>query len=137
MHSVMLGAGCQVHATARLVASGGPIIVGDGNLIEEHAVLENAAGSEMRIGRGNRFEVGCVVRARQIGDYNVFKARSLVEQAAVVGNGCCIGATVHVVGGTLEDHTSAWRCGDAALLRRCDHLKQLHRITALAHQAQA
>ena len=70
----------QVHETARL---DGLVELGAGNIVEERAVLAGpTAGPPLRVGTGNRFETGCLVRAREIGDYNVFKAKSVVECVA-------------------------------------------------------
>ena len=46
-----------------MVARGGPIFVGDGAMVEDDVLICNESddGSSMHIGRGNRFEIGCLL----------------------------------------------------------------------------
>lgn len=76
--SVVLGARCIVHESARLEALKGPIVLGDANVLEESVRIRNESNSELRIGCYNRFEVGSCVQG-SVGDCNVFKARCRVE----------------------------------------------------------
>lgn len=68
----------MIHQSARLEALKGPIVLGEENVIEEGVIIQNEVASELRIGRGNRFEVGSCIKG-SVGDYNVFKARSQIE----------------------------------------------------------
>jgi dynactin-6 len=43
------------------------------------AASEGGTGAASTVGHGNLFEVGCCVASGDIGDYNVFGARSVVE----------------------------------------------------------
>lgn len=38
---VKIGSGTVVHPCARILATGGPIIIGESNIIEERVVIEN------------------------------------------------------------------------------------------------
>ncbi|CDR00848.1 unnamed protein product [Oncorhynchus mykiss] len=70
---VTIGARTVVHPKARIIAEAGPIVIGEGNLIEEQALIINsypeniAPDSEgvepktMTIGINNVFEVGCSI----------------------------------------------------------------------------
>lgn len=109
-YRVTLGERCSVHASAVIEARKGPIEIEDDNCIDERVVICNESSETMRIGVGNWFQVGSVVRAKRVGDYNVFKPRCVVEANAAVGDGCSVGAAVRVVHGTLVDNTSTFRC---------------------------
>ncbi|CAB1351877.1 unnamed protein product [Coregonus sp. 'balchen'] len=95
---VTIGPRTVVHPKARIIAEAGPIIIGEGNLIEEQALIINSypenimpdtEGVEpktMTIGINNVFEVGCgilllrvitmtVSQALKIGDNNVIESK--------------------------------------------------------------
>jgi len=93
---ITLGARCVVHPKARIIAETAPIIIGDGNLIEEQACIINRSGAPMRIGNNNVFEVNCHVEAAIVGDFNVFESKSFVGPLVSVSRGCVIGAMCHV-----------------------------------------
>ena len=132
---VTLGARCLVHESAVIDARRGPIVIDDDTCVDEGVVIANESEEVLRIGRGNWFQVKSVCRARAVGDYNVFKPRSVVEAPAVVGSGCSVGAGVRVVGGAVGDGASVFRRGDAADARTCDHLLALHKVLAEARAA--
>ncbi|XP_020367620.1 dynactin subunit 6-like [Rhincodon typus] len=68
---VTIGPRTVVHPKARIIAEAGPIIIGEGNLIEEQALITNSYPENlvpqkedmepkvMTIGTNNVFEVGC------------------------------------------------------------------------------
>jgi dynactin-6 len=63
---ITIGAGCIIHPRASILATAGPIEIGENCVVEELAVLENtgarideANGGTMHIGKGNQFSVGC------------------------------------------------------------------------------
>ncbi|KAH8077550.1 ATP binding protein [Aureococcus anophagefferens] len=85
--NVTYGARCTVHASAQIDATKGPIAIGDDVAIDELVTIRNDSGAPMRIGDGNWFQVGSACFASRVGDYNVFKPRSVVA-AGVVGDGC-------------------------------------------------
>lgn len=99
---ITIGARTVVHPKARIIAEAGPIIIGEGNLIEEQAQIINrypegtdgdpAIPQTMTIGHNNVFEVDCCVEAETIGDNNVFEAKSHVGRGVAVGRGCVVGS---------------------------------------------
>eukprot|EP00047_Mylnosiga_fluctuans_P004568 m.235302 g.235302 ORF g.235302 m.235302 type:complete len:171 (+) comp12799_c0_seq1:149-661(+) len=90
---ITIGAGTVIHPAVTIIAEGGPIIIGDNNLIEEQTVIINkSTGSVLVIGNGNVFEVGSRVESSTIGDDNVIEAKAVVGPQAVIGNNCRIGA---------------------------------------------
>uniref|UniRef100_A0AAX7SIY6 Dynactin subunit 6 n=1 Tax=Astatotilapia calliptera TaxID=8154 RepID=A0AAX7SIY6_ASTCA len=115
---VTIGARTVVHPKARIIAEAGPIVIGEGNLIEEQALIINSypeniiPDSEvepktMTIGINNVFEVGCVSQALKIGDNNVIESKggilpsvSLaftdVGRNVILTSGCIIGAFCQV-----------------------------------------
>ncbi|TKS68111.1 Dynactin subunit 6 [Collichthys lucidus] len=83
---VTIGPRTVVHPKARIIAEAGPIVIGEGNLIEEQALIINGypenitPDSEvepktMTVGMNNVFEVGCVSQALKIGDNNVIESK--------------------------------------------------------------
>ncbi|KAJ0050680.1 hypothetical protein NL108_005074, partial [Boleophthalmus pectinirostris] len=75
-----------VHPKARIIAEAGPIVIGEGNLIEEQALIINGFPENitpdlefepktMTIGINNVFEVGCTSQALKIGDNNVIESK--------------------------------------------------------------
>ncbi|XP_067106986.1 dynactin subunit 6-like [Osmerus mordax] len=101
---VTIGPRTVVHPKARIIAEAGPIIIGEGNLIEEQAVIINSypenitpdtEGVEpktMTIGINNVFEVGCTSQALKIGDNNVIESKAEVGRNVILTSGCIIGA---------------------------------------------
>ncbi|XP_028812439.1 dynactin subunit 6 [Denticeps clupeoides] len=104
---VTIGPRTVVHPKARIIAEAGPIIIGEGNLIEEQALIthrypENISETEwveaktMIIGTNNVFEVGCVSQALKIGDNNVIESKAKVGKNVILTSGCIIGSCCHV-----------------------------------------
>uniref|UniRef100_A0A8C5K458 Dynactin subunit 6 n=1 Tax=Jaculus jaculus TaxID=51337 RepID=A0A8C5K458_JACJA len=85
---VTIGPRTVIHPKARIIAEAGPIVIGEGNLIEEQALIINAHPDNitpdteepepkpMIIGTNNVFEVGC----------------SYVGRNVILTGGCIIGA---------------------------------------------
>ncbi|GAB1293092.1 Dynactin subunit 6 [Apodemus speciosus] len=88
---VTIGPRTVIHPKARIIAEAGPIIIGEGNLIEEQALIINAISlhpdniipdtedadpKPMIIGTNNVFEVGCPYVGRNV----------------ILTSGCIIGA---------------------------------------------
>ncbi|KAL6092756.1 hypothetical protein STEG23_014199 [Scotinomys teguina] len=75
---VTIGPRTVIHPKARIIAEAGPIIIGEGNLIEEQALIINAhpdniipdteepESKPMIIGTNNVFEVGCRILCRNL-----------------------------------------------------------------------
>ncbi|KAM6949470.1 dynactin subunit 6-like [Aplochiton taeniatus] len=105
---VTIGARTVVHPKARIIAEAGPIIIGEGNLIEEQALIINSypenilpdtEGIEpksMSIGTNNVFEVGCVSQALEIGDNNVIESKADLGRHVTLTSGCIVGACCQV-----------------------------------------
>uniref|UniRef100_A0A8C4ILS4 Dynactin subunit 6 n=1 Tax=Dicentrarchus labrax TaxID=13489 RepID=A0A8C4ILS4_DICLA len=104
---VTIGPRTVVHPKARIIAEAGPIVIGEGNLIEEQALIINGypenitPDSEvepktMTIGLNNVFEVGCVSQALKIGDNNVIESKADVGRNVILTSGCIIGAFCQV-----------------------------------------
>ncbi|XP_045577422.1 dynactin subunit 6 isoform X1 [Salmo salar] len=122
---VTIGPRTVVHPKARIIAEAGPIIIGEGNLIEEQALIINSypenimpdtEGVEpktMTIGINNVFEVGCgltlnqllmfnpqptsqVSQALKIGDNNVIESKADLGKNVILTSGCIVGACCQV-----------------------------------------
>ncbi|XP_031440408.1 dynactin subunit 6 isoform X1 [Clupea harengus] len=101
---VTIGARTVVHPKARIIAEAGPIVIGEGNLIEEQALIinsypenimpdsEDVEPKTMTIGINNVFEVGCVSQALKIGDNNVIESKADVGRNVILTSGCILGA---------------------------------------------
>ncbi|KAJ0055757.1 hypothetical protein NL108_011429, partial [Boleophthalmus pectinirostris] len=105
--NICTGARTVVHPKARIIAESGPIVIGEGNLIEEQALIINSypenimpdAGLEpktMIIGTNNVFEVGCVSRSLNIGDNNVIESKAEIGRNVILTSGCIIGACCQI-----------------------------------------
>lgn len=105
---VTIGARTVVHPKARIIAEAGPIVIGEGNLIEEQALIinsypenimpdsENTEPKCMTIGINNVFEVGCVSQALKIGDNNVIESKADVGRNVILTSGCIVGSCCQV-----------------------------------------
>jgi dynactin-6 len=90
---VSIGVRTVIHPKAKINAAKGPIIIGDGNLIEEQCVItNNKPGHKMVIGHSNVFEIGSHIEAIRVGDNNVFEAKTLIGPDIEVTDGCIVGA---------------------------------------------
>ncbi|XP_017819239.1 dynactin subunit 6 isoform X1 [Callithrix jacchus] len=101
---VTIGPRTVVHPKARIIAEAGPIVIGEGNLIEEQALIINAYPDNitpdtedpepkpMIIGTNNVFEVGCYSQAMKMGDNNVIESKAYVGRNVILTSGCIIGA---------------------------------------------
>ncbi|ODN04875.1 Dynactin subunit 6 [Orchesella cincta] len=93
---VRIGTKTIVHPCAKILATGGPIVIGDANIVEELATIENKSPEPMIIGNNNVFEVGSLVKAKAIGDHNIFETKCFVGDQISIGNGCVFGAGTKV-----------------------------------------
>ncbi|XP_011615190.1 dynactin subunit 6 isoform X1 [Takifugu rubripes] len=108
---VTIGARTVVHPKARIIAEAGPIVIGEGNLIEEQVLIinsypenikpdmEDVEPKTMVIGTNNVFEVGCatpVSQALKIGDNNVIEAKADLGRNVILTSGCIVGACCQV-----------------------------------------
>jgi dynactin-6 len=95
---VRIGSNCVCHPWSRLEAINGPILLGEGNCVEEFAVITNTlppaddgTPTQLVIGKYNTFEVQCRISARSIGNSNLFERRCIVGNGAEIGDGCIVG----------------------------------------------
>ncbi|CAL4159507.1 unnamed protein product, partial [Meganyctiphanes norvegica] len=98
---ISIGARTVIHPKARIIAQAGPIIIGEGNLIEEQAQIINKwpegeePGKEpqiMVIGSNNVFEVDSFCQAKKVGDNNVLESKSHVGGGVELTKGCVVGS---------------------------------------------
>jgi dynactin-6 len=109
---VIIGSKTVIHPKASILALGGPIRIGDGNLIEEQTCIINQSDfasdhpTVMEIGNNNFFEVGSRCEAIKVGNNNIFECKSKVGQQVILGDGCVIGACCELTTNeTLPDNT--------------------------------
>ncbi|XP_066271063.1 dynactin subunit 6-like isoform X2 [Branchiostoma lanceolatum] len=99
---ITIGSRTVVHPKARIIAEGGPIVIGESNLIEEQVLIINRADKTapepvtMEIGVNNVFEVGCNCESLRIGDNNVVEAKARVGRQTELSSGCVIGSYCEV-----------------------------------------
>ncbi|XP_071941400.1 dynactin subunit 6-like [Antedon mediterranea] len=101
---ITIGARTVIHPKARIIAEGGPIIIGESNLIEEQVVIVNKklttneessqqpTKQTMIIGANNVMEVGCRCEALRVGNNNIIESKAVVGHKSELSNGCIVGA---------------------------------------------
>ncbi|XP_078049823.1 dynactin subunit 6 [Augochlora pura] len=98
---ITIGPKTVVHPKASIIAEAGPIIIGEGNIIEEMATIINklpAGESEPStipvqiIGNFNVFETDCTCEAYKIGDNNILESKAYVGRQVELTNGCVVGS---------------------------------------------
>nr|WAW84819.1 dynactin 6 [Halisarca dujardinii] len=94
---ITFGSRCIVHPGARIVAEGGPIVMGDGNLIKEGATIINKKREDSQqpvliIGNGNVFDIKSYCSASIVGNNNTFEPCCRVNEYVTVTEDCVIGA---------------------------------------------
>jgi dynactin-6 len=94
---VKIGPKTVVHPNAKIFATDGPIVIGEYNIIEELAVIENRSTEPLIIGSNNVFEIGCKVTPKSVGDLNVFETRCVIGEDVVIGTGCTFGAGTKIM----------------------------------------
>ncbi|CAK9830771.1 Dynactin subunit 6 [Anthophora retusa] len=99
---ITFGPKTVVHPRATIIAEAGPIIIGEGNIIEEMAVITNrlppgapepATVPVQIIGNYNVFETDCTCEAFKVGDNNILESKAFVGREIELTNGCVIGAS--------------------------------------------
>ena len=101
---VNFGIGCIAHPGCFIDARGGTINFGEYNIIEEKVRIVNKIRAkdskgkpimkDMNVGSYNIFEVGTMVSTSEIGDYNEFQSKCVVEDNCRVGSNCTLGPKV-------------------------------------------
>jgi len=103
---VKFGTRTIVHPCAKILATNGPIIIGEANIFEEQVLIENKSTDTLVIGNNNVFEVGSIVHALAIGDQNLFETRCVVGDNVLVGSGCTFGAGTKITSpGVVPDNS--------------------------------
>ncbi|KAF9901352.1 hypothetical protein EC991_006243 [Linnemannia zychae] len=88
---IYVGAGTVLHPQCRVWATGGPIMFGNGNIVEENAVIINRGPEPLIIGDNNVFEVGSVMEGVKIGNRNTLEVKAHVKSGTWLGDECVIG----------------------------------------------
>jgi len=109
---ITIGARTVVHPKATIIAKDGPIVIGEGNLIEEQTIIvnKNPPGvdevSPLVIGDYNVFEVASEFRGKTVGNNNVLEVKAKVGPNTQLTNGCVIGNACSVNSvETLQENT--------------------------------
>ncbi|CAD7942418.1 unnamed protein product [Amoebophrya sp. A120] len=97
---IVIGEDCVLHPFARVEATGGPIFLGKGNVLEEQCVLRNEGLPQgMHVGDHNLFEVRCFVEnVQKMGDANVVEVNAKLDNLAGVGSDCIFGVNIQLSG---------------------------------------
>ncbi|KAI7823052.1 trimeric LpxA-like protein [Gamsiella multidivaricata] len=104
--NITVGAGTVLHPQCKVWATGGSIIFGSGNIVEENAVIINRGPDALIIGDNNVFEVGSVMEGAKMGNRNTLEVRSQVKSGTWLGDDCVIGTVCSThEGEVLEDKT--------------------------------
>uniref|UniRef100_A0A8C8CE79 Dynactin subunit 6 n=1 Tax=Oncorhynchus tshawytscha TaxID=74940 RepID=A0A8C8CE79_ONCTS len=106
---VTIGPRTVVHPKARIIAEAGPIIIGEGNLIEEQALIINSypenimpdtEGVEpktMTIGINNVFEVGCGILLLHVITMTADLGKNVILTSGCIVGACCQVNTCEVI----------------------------------------
>lgn len=142
---ITVGEHTVIHPNCHILATGGPIVIGNGNVIEETVCIENMdleVGAHdpapvMTIGNGNIICTGSSIHARLIGNDNLFESKSVASINSVIGSATVIGARVRIPPGVLvQDNQIIVRHPDGgdAHIQRVQKPYQLRAHQALAQQ---
>uniref|UniRef100_H2ZLW5 Dynactin subunit 6 n=1 Tax=Ciona savignyi TaxID=51511 RepID=H2ZLW5_CIOSA len=120
--SITIGPKCIIHPKAGIYAKDGPIVIGEGNIVEEQTKIINrnppgiTGNTTLIIGDNNIFEVNSEFSGKFIGNNNILEAKAKVGPNTKLSNNCVIGARFHInTEETLPDNTVI--CGDDYLRR--------------------
>ncbi|XP_076178693.1 dynactin subunit 6 [Ptiloglossa arizonensis] len=99
---ITIGPKTVIHPRANIIAEAGPIIIGEGNIIEEMATITNRLppnSPELTtipvqiVGSYNVFETDSTCEAFKLGDNNILESKAFVGREVEITNGCVIGAS--------------------------------------------
>ncbi|XP_017762029.1 PREDICTED: dynactin subunit 6 [Eufriesea mexicana] len=99
---ITIGPRTVIHPRASIIAEAGPIIIGEGNIIEEMAIIANRLPADAPesttvpvqiVGNYNVFETDCTCEAFKVGDNNILESKSYVCREVELTTGCIIGAS--------------------------------------------
>ncbi|KAG0723285.1 Dynactin subunit 6 [Chionoecetes opilio] len=104
---ITIGSRTVIHPKARIIAEAGPIIIGEGNLIEEQAQIINRLPERvwrpqnpapvMVIVNNNVFEVDSYCQASKVGDNNILEAKSHIGPGVELTRGYVMGSLCSLV----------------------------------------
>ncbi|CAL7945927.1 unnamed protein product [Xylocopa violacea] len=98
---ITIGPKTIIHPRASIIAEAGPIIIGEGNIVEEMATIINRLPPDAPaptttpvqiVGSYNVFETDCTCEAFKVGDNNILESKAHVGREVQLTNGCVIGA---------------------------------------------
>lgn len=89
---IQIGPGTVLHPQCKILSEGGPIIIGQNNIVEENVTIINKLPTALTIGDDNVFEVGCYVEGSKIGSKNIIEAKARILSGTSLGNNCVVGA---------------------------------------------
>ncbi|KAJ9050098.1 Dynactin subunit 6, variant 2 [Entomophthora muscae] len=75
--SVTIGSNNVFNHKCKILAETAPIIFGEGNVVEEHAVIINRSNTPMIIGNENYIESGAYVESSSIGNQNHIEPKGI------------------------------------------------------------
>lgn len=103
---ITIGPRTVIHPRANIIAEAGPIIIGEGNIIEEMATIANRLPQGMPepatipvqiVGSYNIFETDCTCEAFKVGDNNILEPKAYVAREIELTNGCVVGAACSLI----------------------------------------
>ncbi|XP_008557283.1 dynactin subunit 6 [Microplitis demolitor] len=101
---ITIGPRTIVHPRASILAEDGPIVIGEGNIIEEMATIMNRSPPDSEtespvqmIGSFNVFETDSMCEALKVGDNNVFESKAKVSRDVEVTSGCVVGTSCSLI----------------------------------------
>ncbi|XP_054006807.1 dynactin subunit 6 [Hylaeus anthracinus] len=102
---ITIGPKTLIHPRASIIAEAGPIIIGEGNIIEEMATIINRLPPDAPkpttvpvqiVGSYNVFEADSTCESFKVGDNNILESKAFVGRDVELTNGCVIGASCSV-----------------------------------------
>ncbi|XP_033178567.1 dynactin subunit 6 isoform X3 [Bombus impatiens] len=112
---ITIGPKTIIHPRASIIAEAGPIIIGEGNIIEEMAIITNRLPPDTPepttipvqiIGNYNVFETDCTCEAFKVGDHNILESKAHVGREVELTNGCIIGTSCTITeADTIPENT--------------------------------
>ncbi|AAW41739.2 conserved hypothetical protein [Cryptococcus deneoformans JEC21] len=89
---ISVGPNVIIHPRATIYAAAGPIMLGEGCIVEEGCIIVNRKKDTMKIGENNHFMVGCRIESPSIGNNNIFQPKSTASGGVIVTDNCIISA---------------------------------------------
>ncbi|XP_055329372.1 dynactin subunit 6-like isoform X2 [Paramacrobiotus metropolitanus] len=94
---ITIGQGTVLHPSCKIIAENGPIVIGEGNIIEEKAIIRNrfpvgedGTRKTLYIGSRNLLEAYSVVEG-SVGNNNSILCKARIGPLTTISTGCVIG----------------------------------------------